>query len=375
MFKGIMKFKFGLPVLCRLFLNYFQLTSLLLAFNVSWPKSVIKLLEAFQVIGTVGVSSLMSGCLLGMFDTPAVYIRLTIVCLTPFIVVGLSAFYFFASSCFKNAKPDAAYFLAFNVTYCTTMSPYIIHSSFSLMSCRTMEEASVSWLVLDYDVECYTPQHIKYILGLALPSLIIWLLFFPFYLGSLISSKNTPRKEVISRYLTFGLRQKWWTVIQMLTKDAIMLSSILLARFDYDSQFITGLILMKLVCSLQLVLQTHEDGIYRLTESACYLSVFLCLISAYYLNSNSSLPRLGLEVIVCSLCGLTCSLIPINLFLKAVNKHKVFEASRQHSYKVSGLKSVEKSVCEKREVHNYLFIPHNTLDCKLQSFQEHESYS
>jgi hypothetical protein len=337
------------PVVLRLFLNYFQLMSFLFSFNISWPESVIKLLEAMKIVGTLGQTSSSSDCLLGVSASSAAYVRLIMVCAYPVALALVSALVLSAwSRCTQAAffKP----WVAFNLAAGVVLSPYVIEASFLFLSCRQME-GETSWLVYDYSIQCYTPTHMQYIFGVALPSLFIWLLVFPLILLRALKKKNT---SAALHFLVDGANTKWWLFTELMFKNLIMATSVLLAKYDYEAQILTGNFLLLILISLQFVIAPYTNQLFRLVNNFCLLSVFICLVSAYYYSAAQSSFRVTMEVIIFTLSGLTSALIPTILGLKLFPKLSTL-LSRPSQYVVaSHLSSNELSSCDVR-------VPDNSL--------------
>ena len=70
------------------------------------------------------------------------------------------------------------------------MFPRLVQATFSLAACRSLGDSRL-FLVQDLDYECYTPDHISYLLGVGLPGLLIYVLGLPIFAFLLLRSNRS----------------------------------------------------------------------------------------------------------------------------------------------------------------------------------------
>jgi hypothetical protein len=331
MMRGFAKGSPVYPVVLRLCLNYIQLMSFLLTFNISWPESVLKLLEAIKIVGTLSQTSSSSDCLLDVAASSAAYVRLILACAYPIALALVSALVLSAwARCTKSAffKP----WFVFNLAAGVVLSPYVIEASFLFLSCRQME-GETHWLVYDYSIQCYTSTHLQFILGVALPSLLFWLLAFPALLLRAIKKETASAPSTALSFLVYGVKTKWWLFTELMLKNFIMCTSVLLAKYDYEAQLLTGIFLLMILISLQFLIQPFTDKLVRLVDFLCLLSVFVCLASTYYCIASRSTSDIPIQVIIFTQTGLVFAMMLFTTSLKGLPS--ILTTTRASRYEVA----------------------------------------
>lgn len=61
------------------------------------------------------------------------------------------------------------------------LHPVITTSAFSLFSCVSYEDGE-SYLRRDMEIQCWSPSHVKFSLGIGLPLILVWTIGFPLYI-------------------------------------------------------------------------------------------------------------------------------------------------------------------------------------------------
>lgn len=100
--------------------------------------------------------------------------------------------------------------------------PIIVNLTLSLFICTKLEDENGNlsfYLVRDMSVKCWTRDHYKYAIGIAVPLSIVWILGFPFYIFWKLykARRNLNDKEVLLSYGVFivGLEDNsfFWEIL------------------------------------------------------------------------------------------------------------------------------------------------------------------
>ena len=177
-------------VLIRIFLNYSQMFSLLLSIPIDWPKVLNNTLAFSSKIFAIGDQVFSFDCFFslgkGTLGVRIVFVKALLSFLNPviFILLGLLFWiiYFKIKKIAIAGNRDFANKLITTcVIICFDMQPTIIKSSFSLLQCQNIyrTDNSLQYLVQDYDVKCWEGEHLRWVLSLVLPSLLLWVIVLP----------------------------------------------------------------------------------------------------------------------------------------------------------------------------------------------------
>ncbi|KAL4496554.1 hypothetical protein ABPG72_015915 [Tetrahymena utriculariae] len=106
--------------------------------------------------------------------------------------------------------------------------PDLVAQIIALLSCRNVGDKS--YILSNVSFECYTSQHIKYILTIAVPLLIIWLLLLPATLFFLLKKNQNQLEDTQIKlkygflYIEYKNSAFYWEFVKMAEKITIILS-------------------------------------------------------------------------------------------------------------------------------------------------------
>jgi len=111
--------------------------------------------------------------------------------------------------------------------------PYITKSAFSVFSCFDIDGEG-QYLVNDLQIECWNNDHVFYILVLAVPSVIVWVLGVPTLVLYIISKRKEDLHKLNNR-IKFGFifngfhkRTYFWEFVILYRKIIIICISVFL---------------------------------------------------------------------------------------------------------------------------------------------------
>lgn len=147
-------------------------------------------------------------------------------------------------------------------------------------------EDNVEWLIADFSIRCYTTEHYKFMYGIALPSILLWCLAAPIFLGVWIMRYAKKEVEQYLNFFTAGYRFQYknWELCGLIKKYLLIASVTFLARYNTDSQLLTGLFVLNLHLSLQGYFWPMKATSQNVLEFICSLASFASLSAAqlYY---------------------------------------------------------------------------------------------
>jgi len=251
--KQAMKHAAVQAVVLKIFLSSMQVNSMITQVQFEWPE-VIRDLATTQGAVTSTAGALNLSCLFPgrdvFFNTCLMYLML------PFVIVGsVSAFFFLMKICMKTLRAHHL-FLGASIGIILVYLPVVVQT-FSMFSCRTIE--GVTYLLGDVTTICYTSRHIKWVMGVGFPSLLLNVFGVPLAVGyllrknsKLIHERHPPTMIKLS-YFFKGYREEHvaWEIVIIARKVAVAFIS------SYFKDVAIQFSLMLAVTTISLVLQTQ----------------------------------------------------------------------------------------------------------------------
>ncbi|EAR84930.2 transmembrane protein, putative (macronuclear) [Tetrahymena thermophila SB210] len=292
-------------VFIKILTNYFQIVSSITTFNLEVPKGIQ--VFSFSLGQPVKYTLSTLDCLLIQFETeiPIIYMNLifshiTIIAYFMIFLIGI----IFYQLIQKERQPFPTYKLStaamFLIIY---LQPDLIQQIISLMSCRTIGDTN--YILSNVAFECYTQQHIKYLLIILLPFFILWILVLPILLFTILrvnkQKLDDPQVKIKYGFLYHEYKQKgyYWEFVKMIQKIII----IVLLNFYSQQIYIKGLLVYIVIAAYGIISQNvkpfQEEEINKidlLSTIICGLTILLGLFS--YQNPFSYFYYCSLVLIV-----------------------------------------------------------------------------
>ena len=220
-------------VLLRILTNYFQLLSTSMSMTLSYPDLLIKIFGPIQTIG--GPSDLFLSFdwfirdseIKGPFESNEVF-KLFLLALLPIILFAIVAFiwmivYLIQEDIIKNIRKNLM--ISF-ITILFLLHPKLTEQSINVFRWITIDD-DFKIARFDTQLECFSFSHLKYWVLLALPILIIWVIWAP-VLALILLFKNIKKAKnnTIKQYFLIlyqGLKPNrfYWEFVNTLRKFLI----------------------------------------------------------------------------------------------------------------------------------------------------------
>ncbi|CDW76474.1 UNKNOWN [Stylonychia lemnae] len=224
-------------LLMRILTNYFQVAMMVKEFQLNWPNQVLQMLEYFSM-GGEGYSQVLSfECLIKDSSVDIginqIYFFVILLGLLPVILSTIAFLIWTLIYQIKRfnltKKQFKRYIRTSIILFAYLCYPTISQNSFSLLSCVPFEDGN-SYLRQDMSIQCWTIEHKKMALSIALPYIIIWAIFFPTLIGFQLykNRHRLSRAQMMTEYGLFytGLRDEnyYWEVTYVNFKKLIFIS-------------------------------------------------------------------------------------------------------------------------------------------------------
>ena len=209
--------------LLRILISYSQTFSLIISIPVNWPNSLKLVMDALGKISFATDDSFSSECFFefgkSFFRTEIIFLKVFFRSMIPFIFILMSIFFWvvyfkLTGKLIRGNKDLSSRIIATIVIICYDMQPGIIKDGFSLFRCTNLYRTDKPEEYLDdaYDIRCWEGQHFNWILGFALPSLLLWIIILPglmlFTLRKNTKKLYSPEIAIKFSFLFQGYKQQ-----------------------------------------------------------------------------------------------------------------------------------------------------------------------
>ena len=284
----------------RILANYVQLIGVALSFNIKYPKSINQLMVPFELIGSATKTFLsfdwfMKTTDIKGFAPSSKIFKVFLIQILPLILITIISLIFVFLRFtwikkFRNLKLCIAVTIVWVVFL---LHPTIVKSTFSLFECQRIED-DVYKMKAYSGFDCYSTEHITWIMLLAVPSLILWVIGIPLlaFIVLLLNRNNLDSGPVRIIFLVLyqGFKQKafYWEFVNTLRKVLLLLFSTVLSVYSlYYSTFISISISIVLVY-IQIKIDPYEDKRYNQIEIKAVIAGTMALFCGIIFTQKSN---------------------------------------------------------------------------------------
>ena len=196
----------------------------------------------------------------------------------------------------------------------------LTYSVFLILACAPLqdtEEESRDWdrwfLVSDPTVECWTSSHERWVLGLAIPGILLYVLGVPFGAWWLMwRNRNAMQQPGHTQrtflFMTSSYQPKfyYWECVIMLRKAAVAVMSLLLEAWGRDVQAIVAALVLFVATSVQLSWRPFASSHLNQAEQASLFisvaTILAGLVATRPTVSPSVSTALGIVMVLMNVC-------------------------------------------------------------------------
>ena len=205
-------------------LSFFQVLSLLSNFPIAWPPVFLTLFRIGGVVTLMGQHLVNVKCMYPEITEAEVFynVRLFWAGVPPFLVAGVTLMWWIISKCQTitslHSKIKASIVA---VTYLTWTG--LCSTTFALFACR--EVCGVTVLRADLNEQCFQGRHLRYVLFVGLPMLVVYVIGMPLVALIVIKRLHTRARtssRVVKKlkghftwgklYSMYDSRVWWWEI-------------------------------------------------------------------------------------------------------------------------------------------------------------------
>jgi len=297
-------------VLLRILTNYFQELLMIKDLNLSWPASITNFFAKFTFVTNSGSALIKINCFFQSYGNEmslsTFVIGMIFFSLTPFIFGIISFIPFGLKRLLWPHKYKNTYirnFIAFNLTFIFLIYPTITSYTFGMFNCTEVE--GVNYLSVDFNIVCWSTDHIYLQLKYTLPALLIWVIGFPCVLFYVLykNRHDLSSKETIVKYglyyIGFNDKSFYWQVM-MVNMRRVLYIAIAVSVQSYNKNMFVFFIFFVMYVYMSLTRYMQPYHLLYLNNAEIYSSLATqttLLFSLFYIQDKQLISDTVLEVI------------------------------------------------------------------------------
>jgi len=172
-----------LSIYIKIFLNYLQLVMITAGFSLSWPAYVGVLLDAQQSAGNAADQIFSIDCFVGTSSeedqATALRLKLVFMAFLPPLILALGLVVWLPVALVRRKGSFVKNEMVATCVVCFFLvHPSLVRFQFAFLNCKELSAGSY-WLAAYLNIKCWDSIHLRYVLIVAVPSMILWTLGLP----------------------------------------------------------------------------------------------------------------------------------------------------------------------------------------------------
>ena len=291
--RGATRPRSELAIYFKILLNYLQIVTLASSLNLGWPDFVLLFLRGQEVAGNAADQMLSIECLLKSISTAEVfYTNLAVYVILPAGMFILVLVYWSVAKVLTSTQDIPSKLIASFV-----LAIFILHTSltkvlFSAFACRELLPGEF-WLSSDLSIRCWQGDHVKNILTIALPGILVWIIGLPtLCLLILVRIKrllNDLKTKIKYSFLYKGYTATFyfWEFCILYRKILVVCVSVFLTTVSLSLQALTMLAVILISLFAQQYFNPFSTRNFNILEVRSLFASLLTLYGGLYFHSNS----------------------------------------------------------------------------------------
>jgi predicted outer membrane repeat protein len=292
--KSAMRPQSLIAVYLKIFMNYLQMVVVSAALNLNWPTFAKTFLSGQQMAGGVAEQLFSVDCLLNgqsISSGSLFFTKVKLYAGLPLVLFVLGVLTWLLVAAFTKVEHLLKKLVATAVIVIFILHPSVTKVMFSLFSCMSLGD-SKSYLVNDLTITCWDSEHLKEILTVVVPTMIIIVFGLPlFTMGVLIMHRSRLESSGIKLMLCFLYKgyvrpRYYWEFFILYRKVGMIAASVFLAQISIRMQALTVLAILLLSLFFQVQINPFFDPTLNKLEVKAILVSALTIYSGLYYDTN-----------------------------------------------------------------------------------------
>ena len=286
-------------VLLRIFTSYLQLISGMMSFNIKFPTIIINI---FLPVNEVGASSdvfLSFDCFVidyniqGPFSSNKIFKIFLSGFLPILLLIVFAVIWLWAKCINKKLVPDFQRNIVISfISIVFLLYPRLVQSAFSMFECVSIDSGDNRSKINLYD-SCYGSNHIKWLLAIALPIIVIWVISMPLIaLYLLYKNHNKNEDNKVKQYFLIlyqGLKPRayYWEFVNTFRKVWVIMLFNIMYFVSQPIKIILSLILLVALMRFQNWIKPYKEERNNMIEMRAMIAWIWTMISALIFTQDN----------------------------------------------------------------------------------------
>ncbi|OMJ68621.1 hypothetical protein SteCoe_33871 [Stentor coeruleus] len=280
----------------KIFTNYIQLVFLTTQFELEWPWFVLKLFSVQTTVATASDKIFSLDCYFSGSNVnyeSTYYSKIIITAVSPLIIwtIGFLVWVFIClfSKKWNYLKREL---LTTEIVLFFLIYPNIVKFMFTAFSCVYIKEDGF-FMRENLIIKCWVDRHLKYTLGIALPSIIIWAVSVPTAVLVILIKRRSYLKSdanrVIFGFIFNGYKQSrfFWEFLIMYRKILIICIFVFMNEVAQSIQALTLIIVLITALYMQYEFKPYNKHQLNHMETEAILAATVTIYCGmYYLTQE-----------------------------------------------------------------------------------------
>lgn len=277
----------------KIFMNYLQMVVVAASLNINWPDFVSLFLNGQDSAGAMAEQLFSVDCIMQDFSVKSVYYtKLQSTALIPAGLLFLAIIVWSAISICSRVANIWHKVVASLVMILFIMHPSLTKAMFALYSCKEIKPGEL-WLVADFSLRCWNTEHIRSILIVSIPGIVVWIIGLPvvclLILYRLRRGLLDPMTQLKFSFLYKGYHQKWyfWEFVILYRKVALVCAAVFLSTVAIMVQALSVLAVLLIALFFQLQIQPFNLPVFNRLELKSILVSSVTIYAGLFYQTDS----------------------------------------------------------------------------------------
>ena len=278
----------------KIFTNYIQMVVVAASLNMNWPGFVSLFLNGQETVGSVTDQLFSFECLGQEFFTMEgiFYKKIIGYVVLPVLLLLLAVVLWGFVKLVTKMKAIPHKVVTSMVIIVFVLHPSLTKITFSIFSCSELLPHQY-WLITDMSIRCWDLPHLKNILSIALPSVIVWIFGLPLLcLGLLYRTRQRLSAELIQIKYSFlykGYKPEYyyWEFVILYRKVALVCASVFLSSVSTMVQALSILAILLICLFVHAAVKPFRTPVFNLLETKSILVSLLTIYIGLYFQANN----------------------------------------------------------------------------------------
>jgi len=314
--------------LLRILITYSQIFNLIIDVKINWPYTLGKFLKITAKLSSITDQLFSVDCFfnegvktLGI-ELPFIKALYTALIPFAFIVIAMmfwAIFFKVKKRPILRNKQFTNYIITTTVIICFSLQTSVIKSNFALFKCENLyrEDTPLDFLENYYDTKCWEGSHTKWALGLAVPSLVVWVILIPGYMLRFLykNQQSLNKIHMVQRYSFiyngFEPTKYFWEITIMIRKILFIANTVFTKSVNL--QIFINLLLLIISFMIHSKGQPYAHKDLNNLEKVSLISVGIVNLAGFYFQIVGDVSLIN---IIISIIGVFGNLYFFAVFLK-----------------------------------------------------------